>query len=299
LASGEVHGLGHIPADRLREVQAVPGVTVHRQALARYTMLLINVRSPLFDRVETRQALEYAIDREALVEQGLKGEARPAHSPILPQSWAYDDAITPRPYDPAQARKLLDTAGWLMTDGGVRMRDGVTLTVVLAANSDVPSNVAVARQIERYLRDVGVDVQLALVSRESLLRNYLGPRAFHLVLASWEAQGADPDVYDYWHSSQASVKGGLNFSGWTNPDADRALEAARQTPDRATRARHYADFQRVFYQDVPAIILYSPLYAYATRRPATGAALPSYELLGPAYRFDTLRYWGLQADRLP
>ncbi len=299
LRLGEVHGLGHIPTDRLQEVEAVPGVTIHRQALARYTMLLINVRSPLFDRAETRQALEYAIDREALIEQALNGEARPAYSPILPRSWAYDGPATPRKYDPAQARKLLDAAGWVPGPDGVRVRDGVTMTVVLAANSDVPSNVAVAQQVGRYLRDVGIDVRLALVGRDTLLKDYLGPRAFHLVLASWEAQGADPDVYDYWHSSQASVKGGLNFAGWTNPEADRALEAARQTSDRAARARYYAEFQKVFYQDVPAVILYTPLYAYATRLPAEGVTLPSYEMLGPAYRFDTLRNWGLQVGRLP
>ena len=55
-------------------------------------------------------------------------------------------------------------------------------TMVLAANKDVPASVAVARQLESQLRAVGIDVQPALVSRESLLRDYLGPRAFHVAL---------------------------------------------------------------------------------------------------------------------
>jgi peptide/nickel transport system substrate-binding protein len=116
---------------------------------------------------------------------------------------------------------------------------------------------------------------------------------------SWEARGADPDLYDYWHSSRWNVSGGLNFSGWSNPQADEALLAARKTADREERGKHYSAFQKAFRQDVPAIILYSPLYTYATRLPAAGVALPSADLLSPAARFDTLGGWSLQPQKCP
>ena len=73
LTKGEVYGLGHIPADQLSAVEKVQGVTVHNQTLARYAMLLLNLQSPLFDKPETRQALEYAIDRQAIVNNALGG----------------------------------------------------------------------------------------------------------------------------------------------------------------------------------------------------------------------------------
>lgn len=293
--AGEVHGLGHIPAERMAEVAAVPGVDLHRQGLARYSMLILNVRSPLFDTPETRRAIELAIDRDALVRDSLGGQAQPLVSPILPHSWAYDPLLEGKAvYDPVQARQLLDAAGWRVGQGGIRARNGVTMTVVLAANADVPSNVAVAGQLVGFLKAVGVDVKLALVSRESLLRDYLGPRAFHLALAGWEAQGADPDVWAYWHSSQANITGGLNFSGWSNPEADKALDAARATTDYATRASNYKTFQQLFLTDAPATILYSPLYVYATRPPATGVTLPAEDMLNPAARFDTLQGWSLK-----
>jgi peptide/nickel transport system substrate-binding protein len=173
------------------------------------------------------------------------------------------------------------------------------MTVVLAANADLPGNVAAAEQLERYLSAVGVDVKLALVSRDRLLRDYLGPRSYHIALASWEAQGADPDVYQYWHSSQVNVEGGLNFSGWINEQADAALAGGRSSHDRATRKGHYSTFQKVFHQDVPAIILYSPVYTYATRLPAQGVTLPAAEMIDPAQRFDTLRDWSLRLHRTP
>ncbi|MEO6457341.1 MAG: peptide ABC transporter substrate-binding protein [Chloroflexia bacterium] len=298
---GEVHGLGHIPNDRLEEVRDTPGVSLLQSVPARYSMLLMNTRSPLFDRVETRQAFALAIDRQAIATQALDGRARPAVSPLLLGSWAFDSnaSLSSHSYNPTEARRLLDTAGWKSGADGVRVREGVTLTVVLSANADVPANVEVALQLEGYLRAIGVDVKPAYVSREALLRDYLGPRAFHVALATWEAQGADPDVYRYWHSSQISIEGGLNFSGWANPQADAALEATRLSSDKAERKRHYLEFQKAFLQDVPAVILTSPLYTYAIRQPATGVSLPPVEILDPSQRFDTLFGWSLQARGWP
>jgi peptide/nickel transport system substrate-binding protein len=292
---GEVHGLGHIPQEQLAEVEAVDGVQLHKQNLARYTMLMFNVRSPLFDRTDTRQAFELAIDRRALVRESLQGLGEPLASLVLPHSWAFDSTLQGTgAYDPAKARQLLDTAGWKLGADGIRARDGVTLTVVLAANADVPSNVAVAQQLSGFLKTVGVDVRLAPVSREVLLRDYLGPRAFHMAVVGWEAEGADPDIWRYWHSSQANVTGGINFSGWSNPEADKALDTGRITPYQSERALNYATVQKAFATDVPAVILYTPLYVYATRAPATGVHLPSADLLNPAQRFDTIADWSLQ-----
>ncbi len=220
--------------------------------------------------------------------------ARQPPTPCSPTPGLTIRSVQPSAYDPDQARKLLDQAGWLAGPDGVRARNGVTLTVVLAANQDIPDNVTTARQVTDDLRAVGVDARLVLVNRDALLRDYLGPRAFHMVLAGWQAAGADADVYAYWHSSQA-VTGGLNFSGWVNPAADKALQDAHTSPDLATRKTAFSDFQHVFAQDVPAIVLSSPLYTYATRSPASGVTLPGTDMLSAADRFDTIKGWTLQA----
>ncbi len=298
LKAGEIHGLGHIPLDRMADVQNVPGIELHQQTLARSAMLLMNVRSPLFDRPETRQAIELAINRKALVEQTLHMQARAADSPILPQSWAYNPQAKHADYSPSDAGQLLDAAGWKLGPDGIRSRKGETMTVVLAANKEIPSNGLVATQLQSQLRAVGIDVKLALVSRDKLLNDRLTPGAFHLVLANWEAQGADPDVYDYWHSPQPGMPT-LNFGSWSNPKADAALEAARLSTENGVRAAHYAEFQQAFKEDVPAVVLYDPLYTYATRPPASGVTLPSTDMLSPAARFDIIGDWRLSADKLP
>lgn len=288
----EVQGLGHIPAENLAEVKALPGVSIQTQNLARYSMLILNLDSPLFDKVETRRAFEIALNRGALADEK-NGVSVPLDSPILPHSWAYNAtcALAP-PYDRSEAEKLLDEAGWKLGADGIRARDGLSMTVVVAANSDVPTNVETAQGIVDDLRAVGVDARLAAVGRDVFLRDYLGPRAFHVALAGWEASGADPDVYSYWHSSQA-VTGGLNFAGWRNAAADKALEAARSTASVEARAPLYCDFARAFVSDVPAVVLSTPLYNYATIAPAQGVTLPDADMLSPASRFDTIEGWSL------
>src|SRR5205814_8173430 len=125
--------LGHMPSDGTAEVADVPGVQTHRQTLARYSLLILNTRSPLLDSAQTRQAIELAIDRNSLVSEALHGQARLAFSPVLSQSWAYNPSSPHRGHNPGEARRLLDSAGWVMAPGGVRARNGVTLTLVLAA----------------------------------------------------------------------------------------------------------------------------------------------------------------------
>jgi peptide/nickel transport system substrate-binding protein len=294
LKMGEVHGLGHIPVEDLEAVASVPGVSLHTQNLARYNMLIMNLDSPLFDKVETRRALQLAIDRGTVSGDEQERLARPLYGPLLPHSWGYDLACSPpQPQNVAEARRLLDVAGWAVGPSGVRTRNGMPMTVVVAANSDVPTNVTMTQQVVDDLRWVGVDARMVAVSRDVLLRSYLGPRAFHMVLAGWEAKGADPDLYDYWHSSQAAT-GGLNFAGWSSPAADNALETARANPQREARKPALCDFQRAFAAEVPAIVLSTPLYTYATRSPAGGVALPLADMLSPANRFDTLDSWSLQ-----
>jgi peptide/nickel transport system substrate-binding protein len=290
---GEAHGLGHIPSDRVGELRDVPGVSLHTRNLARYTMLMLNVRSPLFRDTETRRAIALAINREGVIDSALSGQGVALESPALPNSWAADRSIRPLGYNLPEARKLLAEAGWQTGSGGVLVREGLTMTAVLAANRDIPQNVEVAEALERDLRRLGMDVKLALVGRETLLRDYLRPRAFHMALVGWEAPGADPDLYPYWHSSQRDIDGGLNFSAWANPEADESLLAARATQDRDERRKQLGRFQQAFAYHVPAVILYSPIYTYATHDPAGNVTLPQTDLLGPAYRFATIDRWRL------
>ena len=84
--------------------------------------------------------------------------------------------------------------------------------------------------------------------------------------------GADPDVFAYWHSSQARSGNsyGLNFSEYNNPKADEALEAARSRTDPENRALKYQPFLQQWIEDNPALLLYQPKYVVAIKGKFSG-----------------------------
>jgi len=105
----------------------------------------------------------------------------------------------------------------------------------------------------------------------------------------------DPDPYPQWHSTQISPQG-QNFGGWNNREADILMEQARLTSDQETRRQLYAEFQRIFATDLPALLLYYPLYTYGA-----STAVHDMEvgrLNEPADRFRTFAKWYINTRKI-
>src|SRR5690606_37204408 len=118
------------------------------------------------------------------------------------------------PYDPAQAIQLLESAGWVDTDGdGIREKEGQSLRFLLYSNDD-PLRQALIERIAADWRTIGVDATPTPVTFAGLVADFLNPRRFDAALIGWELSG-DPDPYPLWHSTQAEG-GGQNYSGWAN-----------------------------------------------------------------------------------
>jgi peptide/nickel transport system substrate-binding protein len=290
LQSGAVDGVAGVPGQRLPALQNQPGLTVQRLALNGYTLLLLNLRRPLFQQREVRQALALAIDRAALVREALAGAGEPATSPIVASSWAY--AAQPATGTIHEARALLEKAGWFDRDGdGVRERDGRPLALtLLTTDSAERSQAAVA--IARQLGEAGLRVTIMTVTPDELVNRHLASHDFDAALFGWAGLGDDPDPYGVWHSSQAEH--GFNFAGWSLPRADELLESGRQIRDQAARQSRYADFQRLFAEEAPSIILYTPYYhLITTERVHVVAPGP---INRPADRFRTIARWTIDAE---
>ncbi|HSH31457.1 MAG TPA: hypothetical protein VK963_02200, partial [Candidatus Saccharimonadales bacterium] len=122
---------------------------------------------------------------------------------------------------------------------------------------------------------------------DTLQQAYIRPRNYDVLLYGINL-GADPDVYAYWHSSQASDPG-LNLSGYASPMADKALEGARVTSDQTMRAAKYGTFLAAWASDTPAIMLYAPDYIYAVNADVSG--IVAKKLVNPADRFYGVEQW--------
>jgi len=121
------------------------------------------------------------------------------------------------------------------------------------------------------------------------------PRNFDALLFSWGNLPSDPDPYLMWHSTQIGGEG-QNYPGLNNVDLDLLLEQARQSTEQSERARLYRDFQDLFADEVPSLLLYYPVYNYAVDEMVNGVQLSP--MMDPSDRFRTLSQWYIKTRRV-
>ncbi len=285
----DVLGVGMVSPSDLSKL--AEGALLYSAARPTFTAVYLNLDKFMFQDKRTRQALLLGLDRGAIVRQALNGQALVADSPIVPQSWAYNANVRRYPYDPAQAKTLLEQAGWTDVDSdGVREREGQRFEFTLVTSDD-PVRSAVADMLAKQWAQLGIRVNVQPVKSTALEQVYLDPREFDAALYGWNVPASDPDPYPLWHSTQ--VNQGQNVSGWANLEADSRLEQARQTVEPAVRANLYHDFQAIFAEEVPALLLYHGVYHYALDPQVRNVQLGPV-LLDPTCRFQTLPQWYLR-----
>jgi peptide/nickel transport system substrate-binding protein len=296
LDRGQIDGLANLSPSGAERERGNKQVNVMTASTYQYAELLLNLKAeePYFQDVRVRQAIAKAINRTAIIHEVLGGQAIPDDGPI-PRSitWAYDSAAQQPAHDVTGAAKLLDDAGWAMANG-VRSKGGTTLSFGLTVSNDVPPYQRVAEKVAEQLAEVGIIAEVRPVTTASLIHDYLNPRAFDMTLTAFD-NGPDPDVYTFWHSSQAHP-GGFNFAGMKkNVFMDGDLEDGRNTLDLAARAKAYATFQEDFAKEIPAIFLYSPRYVMATSKRIHGVRLDS--AIEPEERFAYVSDWYVEVGR--
>ena len=297
LERGEVDGLPYLdPQDAVR-LRASEKLAVYSAPdYLRYSVLFLNGSSPVFREKAVRQAVAHAINRERIVSVVMAGEAIPGGGPIPPGSWAFSDKAKRYEYDPKKAAALLEAAGWRDSDGdGVRDKDGVSLSFVILTN-DNRRRVRAGELIVEDLRAVGFKADVQALAWADLLKEYMAPRTFLAAIAEQWMLTSDPDVYSLWHSSQIG-DGGFNFSGFAGERTDRLLEEARRTDDRARRAQLYAEFQELWAEEAPSVVLYYPKFNWAVSRSVKDVRLTA--LMDGSSRFRHVAQWYVRTKMVP
>ena len=198
-----------------------------------------------------------AIDREGIVKGVLWGEGVPAFGPYKPGSWVYHPTLKPEVRDTARARALLAEAGFADSDGdGVLERDGKPFAFTILTNQGNEQRILTATVIQSQLKEIGIAVNIRTVEWAAFIKEFVSKGRFDAVILGWTI-GADPDIYEVWHSSKAKP-GGLNMTMYRNAEVDALLEAGRATPDMDQRRLIYARLQEVLADDQPYCFLYVP-----------------------------------------
>ena len=243
---GDVDMLYDVSRDAAEFIEAETTVNAFSFPRPYYISLAFNVRRPVLRNPQVRQAINEALDRAALVRDGMRGRGTPADGPVSPHNWAYSPPPVPFTYDPAAARRRLDAAGFparMSAERAVPIRFSFDCLVF----ADDTRFDRIALLVQKQLADVGIDMRLVPVSiTESPTRVEAGE--FDAFL--WEMSGRSLSrVYEFWRSRDRAV---IN-SGYTAADAvlDR-IRAARS--EEETRGA-VAELARVMHDDPPAAFL--------------------------------------------
>jgi peptide/nickel transport system substrate-binding protein len=227
-----------------------------------------NLDVPQLQDIRLRRAIALGANRQAMVDTLFGG-----HSPVL-GSWvlpgqaeaAPPEQITRYEYNPDEARKLLDEAGYVDQDGdGIRASpDGLTLTFQLLTTDGNAVRQQIADMFRNDMRALGVDIQPLPVPADQLFSpdGPLFQRQFDLALFGWIAS-PDPGGLLLWSCvavpSPENNWSGDNFAGWCFRDADRAIREAATTLDLAQRQAAYLRQQQLWAQELPSLPLFQRL----------------------------------------
>lgn len=212
-------------------------------------------QTTIFEDVDVRRAMLHAIDREALVEEIWHGEAEVAHSTIPAVSWAASEPRALYAYDLERARELLDSAGWITGEDGIRQRAGRSIQFEFIVNGDNPARRTLAEQLVQQWREIGIDAILTFETWGDFRDRVTSTREFDALILGYR-WGIDPDPYAMW--SSGAISGGFNLSSYVNEDVDRLLDSALAAGDQNSRQLFYAEIQEIVLQDLPVLPLVFP-----------------------------------------
>ncbi len=246
----------------------------------------------LQDRV-VRQALVRAVNKPAILST-LGYPVKALDGPLLRTHPGYDAKYAQSTGRPKEAMQLLDKAGWKPGADGIRTKGDQRLSFRLFSESNA-EYAAVSQELQKQWREVGADVEVLLQS-DIDLQSTIAFHTYDALLYGIEI-GPEPDVFPYWHSSQADVRSPnrLNFSEYESAAADASLIAGRTRADAKLQAIKYAPFVRAWQADAPALALYQPRFLYVVQSKIP--ALNSHTLTSGTERYANVYDW--QVRRAP
>lgn len=257
--------------------------------------VFLNNSNQLLSNTKLRQALVYATDTDKII-KNLDHTVVKSDSILLKKHLGYNPKINQLEFNKAKANKILDQSGWKKTDSdGIRTNGKKQLSLTLYSK-DTKDYSLIASMLQQQWRDVGVKLDVKLQSSEDLESVI----AFHNydILLYGISLGNDPDIYAYWHSSQADVSSGsrLNLSEYKSTTVDQALEGGRSRSDPKIRAIKYQPMLSGYRDDAPAISLYQPGLLYLTSRDVYNFN-PSI-IAVPTGRFANVENWSIRQTRI-
>ncbi|TSD02025.1 MAG: Uncharacterized protein Athens071425_179 [Parcubacteria group bacterium Athens0714_25] len=291
----EINGISSVSPSEVKDAGFAKSTIIHEFNMPRYFAVFFNQsKSVALANDEVRQALDYATNRQEIVDSVLFGKANVLFSPFLPQMpESQGEGINYHAFDLEKGKKILDEKGWEVKDNGIREKDGNKLEFNLLT-TDWPELSQTAEILAQQWRALGIGVNVQVLTISDLQQNYIRPREYDALLFG-QAISFDPDLYSFWHSSKKSDPG-LNLSKFDNQEADKLLAEIREEFDREKRIEKNRQFNKILLEEVPAVFLYSRVYIYPTGNQVKG--IDAVDISSSQYRFFDINKWYVKTKRI-
>ena len=277
LLNGEIHVTNQVSIQDIPSLQESELVDVEIAPEPRYIRWLINLQDPVLGDLNVRRALTKAIDYELIVEAILGEFGTPLHGFVIPEAIGYLDV--PYDYDPEEAARLLNEAGFERNAQGMFARDGDVLSIPMMTGDKMPRELELFEAIQSQFRDFGIDMQINLIE---------GAQIYPNIARYSDMKGTDqtPDFglltmdgglrtgeAENGLQSAFLCDGNRNAGHYCNEEYDRLLAVAVSGAPLEERIEAYEAAQRILADEVAAINIWQPSWAVATNRAVTGYTL--------------------------
>ncbi len=270
LQKGECHAAPYPnPAD-IAKLKADSNITLLTKPGLNVGYLNFNVQKAPFDNVKVRQALNYAVNKDAIIESVYQGAGQVAKNPIPPTMWSYNDEVKDYAYDPEKAKALLKEAGF---ENGFE-------TDLWAMPVSRPYNPNARRMVELVQADwekVGVKAKIVSYEwGEYLKRMRAGDHQTGMM--GWTGDNGDPDNFLNTLLSCAAVESGSNYANFCHKEFNDLVTKAAQVTDSAERTALYQQAQLVFKEQAPWITIAHSTTYFPVRKEVKGYVIDPFGL---------------------
>lgn len=262
LQSGEVHIIQSVPTQDYATVEGDDDLAIIDAVLPGSGWSIMNnvTRAPM-DDINVRKALQYGVDKEGLIQAVWQGRYEVSHSPLTSVTFGYDPSTADvYSYDPEMAGQLLDEAGWVMGDGGIREKDGEPLRLGVYYRSDNANFVSLATFLQAQYAEIGIEFELFGLAQAGY---FDAVRVGEHHIQFWWGPATDPDgVFRvFFHSSNAD--GGTNRNRYEDDEMDALIDEAAGTIDVDAREQLYFELQHKALDEAIMVFLSEPTETYA------------------------------------
>jgi len=282
LKAGEVDMIGYygcspLVADDFRKTENMEVIVSPGMAI---WSLVFNLHkdSPIHD-LNVREAIVYGIDRDSILDMVYLGYGDKVYGPVYPDLVDYNPDLPQRDYDPDEASRILDEAGYIDSDGdGVRNdpATGENLALEMIVPSGWTDIVKTVMMIEDQLEGIGIDIVVKMMDI-STFYDFTHAPIDDLFDISWGEADAGPNydwIWDYYISWGAGGEG-WNASYYNNPEFDDLLDEMRAELDATKRLEDLYELQMMLAEDMPA----APLFRTSVMDPVRTDKLEGYTVM--------------------